>query len=91
MNVSRYWRAPVRKVNNATHVLSYMQGEDLARETDVPSHVEVRTAVGGFYLMRMNARGKCIFETWHMTLAEATSQAEFEYAIAETDWSELAG
>jgi len=85
-----YWRAPVRKVNNATHVLSYMQGEDLARETDVPSHVEVRNAVGGCYLMRMNKQGKCIFDTWHMTLAEAKAQAEHEYAISEADWRELA-
>jgi hypothetical protein len=68
-----------------------MQGEDLARETDVPNHVEVRTAVGGFYLMRMTGQGKCIFDTWHMTLAEAKAQAEYEYAIAETDWAELAG
>lgn len=89
--VSSYWRAPVRKVNNATHVLSYMQGEDLARETDVPNHVEIRIAVGGCYLMRMNAQGACIFDTWHMTLAEAKAQAEFEYAIADGDWSELAG
>ena len=89
--MSSYWRAPVRKVNNAMHVLSYMQGEDLARETEVPNHVEVRTAVGGFYLMRMNKLGKCIFDTWHMTLAEAKAQAEHEYAIAETDWNELAG
>lgn len=89
--MSSYWRAPVRKVNNATHVLSYMQGEDLARETDVPNHVEIRIAVGGCYLMRMNAQGACIFDTWHMTLAEAKAQAEFEYAIADGDWSELAG
>ena len=89
--MSSYWRAAVRKVNNATHVLSYMQGEDLARDTDVPNHVEVRTAVGGFYLMRMNVQRKCIFETWHMTLSEAKAQAEHEYAIAETDWTELPG
>jgi hypothetical protein len=89
--VSSYWRAAVRKVNNATHVLSYMQGEDLARETEAPNHVEVRVTVGGCYLMRMNRQGKCIFDTWHMTLAEAKAQAEFEYAIADADWSELAG
>ena len=87
--MSTHWRAPVRKVNNAMHVLSYMQGEDLARESDVPSHVEVRTAVGGCYLMRMNKAGKCIFDTWHMTLAEAKAQAEHEYGIAETSWTEV--
>lgn len=89
--MSSYWRAPVRKVNNATHVLSYMQGEDLAPETDVPDHVEIRTAVGGCYLMRQNKLGKCIFDTWHMTLAEAKAQAEHEYAIVDADWTELAG
>ena len=72
------------------NVLSYMQGEDLARETEVPSHVEVRSAPGGYYLMRMGTLRKCIFETWHMTLAEAKAQAEFEYAITDTDWSEIA-
>jgi hypothetical protein len=86
--VSSYWRAPVRKVTNAMNVLSYMQGEDLARETEVPSHVEIITAVGGFYLMRMNKLGKCIFDTWHMTLAEAKAQAEHEYSINDADWSE---
>jgi hypothetical protein len=88
--VSKYWRASVRKVSNAMHVLSYMQGEDLARDTEVPSHVEVRAAPGGYYLMRMGKVGRCIFETWHMTLAEAKAQAEFEYAINEADWAELA-
>src|SRR5262245_56964033 len=88
--VSSYWRAPVLKVNNATHVLSYMQGEDLARETEAPNHVEVRGVAGGFYLMRMNKHGKCIFDTWHMTLVEAKAQAEFEYAVADAEWSELA-
>jgi hypothetical protein len=89
--VNTYWRAPVRKVDNAMHVLSYMQGEDLARETDVPNHVEVRAVAGGFYLMRMQREGKCIFDTWHLTLAEAKAQAEFEYAIADADWTEVAG
>lgn len=88
--MSSYWRAPVRKVNNPMNVLSYMQGEDLARETEVPSHVEIITAVGGFYLMRMNKLGKCIFDTWHMTLAEAKAQAEHEYAIADGEWAEVA-
>ncbi|HEY5920113.1 MAG TPA: hypothetical protein VIV11_00525 [Kofleriaceae bacterium] len=88
--MSRYWRATVRKVNNAMNVLSYMQGEDLARETDAPAHVEVREAVGGYYLMRMNKQAKCIFDTWHMTLAEAKAQAEHEYAITDADWNELA-
>lgn len=88
--MSSYWRAPVRKVTNAMNVLSYMQGEDLARETEVPSHVEIITAVGGFYLMRMNKLGKCIFDTWHMTLSEAKAQAEHEYSINDADWSEVA-
>lgn len=89
--MSSYWRASVRKVSNAMNVLSYMQGEDLARETEAPSYVEVRTSAGGCYLMRMNKAGKCIFDTWHMTLAEAKAQAEHEYAIADADWRELAG
>jgi hypothetical protein len=91
MAESTYWRAHVRKVSNATHVLSYMQGEDLARESDVPSHVEVRAVPGGFYLMRMRGEGSCIFDTWHLTLAEAKAQAEFEYAIEDREWSEVAG
>ena len=87
--MSSYWRADVRKVTNAMNVLSYMQGEDLARETEAPSYVEVRTAVGGYYLMRMNKQSRCIFDTWHMTLAEAKAQAEHEYAIKDADWREV--
>ena len=41
--------------------------------------------------LRMSAKGKCIFDSWHMTLAEAKAQAEHEYAIADADWRELAG
>ncbi len=89
--MSSYWHAPVRKVHNPMNVLTYMQGEDLASETEVPSHVEVRPTAGGFWLMRMSAKGKCIFDSWHMTLAEAKAQAEHEYAIADADWRELAG
>ncbi len=91
MTASTYWRASVRKVDNPMHVLSYMQGEDLARETDAPDHVEIRVVVGGYYLMRMDKQDTCIFDTWHMTLAEARSQAEFEYGITDDDWTELAG
>jgi hypothetical protein len=28
---------------------------------------------------------------WHKTLAEAKGQAEHEYAIADTEWAEVAG
>jgi hypothetical protein len=89
--VTTYWRAPVRKVNNAMHVLSYMQGEDLARETETPDHVQISAVAGGFYLMRMSATGRCIFDTWHLTLVEAKSQAEYEYGIDDADWSERPG
>jgi hypothetical protein len=87
--VSTHWRAPVRKVQSATHVLSYMQGEDLVSDAEAPSHVEIRAVSGSFYLMRMSREGKCIYDTWHLTLAEAKAQAELEFAIEDREWIEV--
>ena len=43
----------------------------------------------GCYIFRWAADGSFAGDTWHMDLASAHSQAEFEYSLAADRWREL--
>lgn len=55
----------------------------------VASRVEISEEDGGIYLLRFSDSGECVGDTWHLYVAEAKSQARFEYGIPEEGWTEL--
>lgn len=55
---------------------------------ETPVWVEIVQQDDAFYLLRKNAYGESIADTWHLTLEEAKEQAAFEYGIIERDWLE---
>lgn len=42
----------------------------------------------GTYLYRLNEDKEAITDTWHMTVEDAESQAEFEYGVTHQQWEE---
>jgi hypothetical protein len=65
----------------------------VGKEMPLASFVEIVEAdsEGSFFLNRYDAEGVLITETWHLSVEEAKSQAEFEYAIEEEDWKDCSG
>lgn len=57
---------------------------------DVPPVVRVRIEEDrfGVFLFRFDATGAMVADTWHQTVNEAKGQANFEYMIKESDWTE---
>jgi hypothetical protein len=55
----------------------------------VPNWVEVSAEDGGFMLCYLDAQDACMTDTWHLTLEDACTQANFEFGIAAADWTEL--
>jgi hypothetical protein len=50
------------------------------------STVEIVESDGAFYLLRRNAKGECLTDTWHQTKEEAMRQAELEFDVRSEDW-----
>jgi hypothetical protein len=81
--------ANVRRVTGRTkHYLGRIVDAVPERESEIPPpvRVEIEEGDGGFFLFRMDESGSAIADTWHLTLAEAKSQALFEFEIQEEDW-----
>lgn len=80
-------RATVRSVTGRTrHLLGEPNSGEISRLPD-PVTVVVLEQDGAFYLLRLDAEGECIADTWHKTLEAAKAQANFEFGINENDWS----
>lgn len=43
----------------------------------------------GFSLYRFTEDGKCVGDTWHLTLEDAYDQAQFEYRNELGDWKQV--
>ena len=52
----------------------------------LPAWVEIVEEDDAFYLLYFNRIGENIADTWHASLVEAQSQAEFEFRISSSDW-----
>jgi hypothetical protein len=50
--------------------------------------VEIVEVNGEVQLYRYSSEGVCVGDTWHLTVDEAKAQAEFEFGIRNSDWSE---
>jgi hypothetical protein len=44
----------------------------------------------GYYLFGCNGEWQSVTDTWHQTIEEAKSQAEFEYTGVSTTWQQHA-
>jgi hypothetical protein len=79
--------AQVREVKQSvTHWLATSSGRV---EVDAPSRLQIVTGQGhSVLLLRLDADGKCLSDTWHRDLEEAKMQAEYEYGVIAEDWSE---
>ena len=54
-----------------------------------PARVEILEESDAVYLLRLNARGDCVADTWHEDVAAAKAQAAFEYQIDDDDWAPI--
>ena len=82
-------RANVKRVTGETsHFIGGVddKGRFQATPADVPSWVEIEESDAGWMLLRFDAQGDAITDTWHESLADAKEQAKFEYEIEEDDW-----
>lgn len=80
---------------------SYLSGELMIRallhgsqvgdtgSPELPSYVEILAQDGAFFLLRVDADGHSIADTWHETELEAKQQAEFEFGAALGAWFEF--
>lgn len=66
------------------HVHATLDGKILEVEQPVALRIEADEI--GYFLFRLSELGDSVADTWHLTLDEAQSQAEFEYSVAAVDW-----
>ena len=52
----------------------------------IPSQVEIRCQDVGVLLISIDGEGVEISDTWHLSVEEAKSQAEFEFGIVDDEW-----
>lgn len=82
-------KAVVTQVTGRTrHFLGGIREGQLekVKELPPPAWVEIHEEPEGYYLLRFDANGSCLTDTWHSTLEEAQSQGTFEYGLAADDW-----
>ena len=77
-------------LNRTKHKVGEIQedGTIVAEDLPIAAQVEIEDEGNGVYLYRYDSNGKCVGDTWHLTLAEAKNQAQFEYNIRDNDWTE---
>jgi hypothetical protein len=78
-------KAKVKKITGASqHSTSSDSG---LVPTPDPAWLEISSDESGTFLIHFNADGQSIADTWHLTVDEAKSQAEFEFEIQDSDWT----
>ena len=78
-------KAKVKKTTGASqHSTSSNSG---VMQAPVPAWVEISSDESGTFLIHFNADGQSIADTWHLTVDEAKSQAQFEFEIQDADWT----
>lgn len=83
--------AKVRNVTRATKHLQAVPKPGATNVVSLPDPVEVEAVEegGAVYLLRLDAAGTCVADTWHETMVAAKAQAKFEFDIDESDWKEV--
>ncbi len=64
-------------------------GLETRLELGPPRLLVVEQKADGIFLYRYDAQGDCVGDTWHMTVADAQHQAEYEYNGHALTWSEV--
>ena len=86
-----FWTASVNRATGRTlHTVAGPGGPEAIPD---PSSLKIEPPEkegDGYLLLRLDASGTCLADTWHATLEEAKTQAEFEYEVAPSAWTEKA-
>jgi hypothetical protein len=53
-----------------------------------PDWVGIAREKDGYFLLHFNSESECVADTWHESLEAAKRQAEFEFNISDSDWTE---
>ena len=77
------FRAQIRKPGITEHSVATGTGVE---RCNTPASLAIIAEDAGYYLLRNDAEGTCIADTWHLTLNEAKAQAEYEFGVRESDW-----
>lgn len=85
-------KATVRRITGKTkHWIGTVQDgppQPVEELTDRVRTVRIEATEGTFYLLRLDADGGVVADTWHESLEAAKRQAELEYGILDEDWSD---
>jgi len=76
-------RAAVKTVTGGTVHLADLEKSVLP----LPVALEIQDDPDGCLLLRLDATGTCIADTWHRDAEEAKAQAAFEYLIYANEWA----
>jgi hypothetical protein len=84
-------RAIVREVSGDT---LHVQGTQVGGRIEVttipaPIAIEIAEQESGVSLLRLDAAGQCIADTWHETVEAAKTQANFEFGTGENEWKAI--
>lgn len=83
---SIFARVKIAHANVKNIAGQWSEDEFRQRTLPVPSFLEIVEQHGAIYLLRLDADGGCITDTWHETVDAAKQQATFEFGIVEGDW-----
>jgi len=78
-----------RETGNVKHWFGKMEDGEVRKGAPIAgiASLEIVERDGSFFLLRMNAEGDCLTDSWHQTKEEAMRQAEFEFDVRPEDWS----
>ena len=86
-------RAQIKRPTGATkHYRAHIADNKVVKENElaVPAWVEIHSSNDAFLLLYFDASGVCMTDTWHATIDQAKTQAQFEFMIREEDWERVA-
>ena len=81
-------RATVRQTTGMTKpLIGDIESNALnVRALPDPAYIEIVEQDGEFFLLRFDNDGRCIADTWHESMGDAKTQANFEYGVVDDDW-----
>lgn len=78
-----------RDTGKVKHWLGKIEDGEVRKDAPITgtASLEIVERDGACFLLRMNAEGECLTDTWHQTKEDAMRQAEFEFDVRPEDWS----
>jgi hypothetical protein len=64
-------------------------GKDRREILETPALAIIEESADGIFLKRYDRSGRCVGDTWHMSLDDAKEQAIFEYGPAIAGWKDV--